>query len=255
MRCTPHKPVGLEELSAYVDGELGTDRRTVVERHLSNDAESASRVAIYRRHDDDLRQALAFLASDEPGNGSGIAYRREFGTRRTAGRRIAAIAAAVVLAVGAGAWWIRTMRETDRLMADLAHDATVAHFSYVSEREASREPANAALLTDRLRQIAGGHAVLPNLAGAGYDLIDGRLLGTPSAPALQLVYRNDAGSIVSCYFNRDELDSETDFAVKESDKINLVYRLDEGVGYAVVGTLRPTALMEIAKLEYEPGSE
>lgn len=244
-------PIGLEELSAYVDGELNPGRRAVVERYLSDHGEAAGRVSAYRRQDDYLRQALAPLADEGVTRRLATALqRRARGGRTSRWRMAAATALLLLVVVGAGSWWYQTERAGERRMAELVHEAVTAHMAYLSSTGAVDLRSERPKLADALRRVAGAGAVLPDLIPLGYDLIGGTPLDESAGPAVLLVYRSRSGEVVTCYFGRNGSSEETSYALKESHGINVVSRLEGGLGYAVTGSVASDELMKIAELGY-----
>src|SRR5262252_7768547 len=57
-------PVTEDELHAYVDGELATDRHAAVEQWLASHAEDAARVAAWRAQADAIRARYGAVASE-----------------------------------------------------------------------------------------------------------------------------------------------------------------------------------------------
>lgn len=253
MTRAPVSPIGLDELSAYVDGELPRDRRAAVDEHLAKDADNAARVALYRRHDDDLRQALAPLAEAGLTRSLEAALSQDASRRRRSHLRIAAAAALLLVVAGAAGWWYHAERARALVVAGLVHRAAVAHLSYMAAP--ASDGAAPALLTERLRRIVGRGAAPPDLAEMGYEWAGGALLGPETAPALLLVYRNGAGDVVSCYYDSEPSAGETQYRVTQSGAITIVYRLDEGVGYAVVGAATPDVLTRIAEMSYRADAD
>lgn len=243
-------PIGLEELSAYVDGELDGSRRAVVERHLSSDAEAAARVSAYRRHDDCLRQGLAPLAEDGLSGRLWAALQTTAGDGRWVRWQLAAVAALLLLVVGAAGWWYQADRLNERLMADLVHEAVTAHMSYVSRAATPDGLPDRSRLADALRRVVGDRAVLPDLASLGYELVGGEALDGPRGAAVLLAYRNHSGDLVTCYFGGRTGGGETRYAVRQSHGINVVSRLEGGISYAVTGTVAAEDLTNIARMGY-----
>lgn len=248
------KRIGLEELSAYVDGELGHRRRADVDAYLAEDADVASRLALYRRHDDSLRQALAPLAEFEPNETLIAALSHGAARRKWTRELLVAAAVFVMVTAGFGSWWFLDYRPQQRMLADLAHRAEVAHLTYMSRHKDLSDTAGQALLTRRLRQILGHDAAVPRFDDLGYHWIGGLLLGRRNAPAVLLVYRNQSGNTVSCYFSARVPGAETGYATAGTDRMNIVYRYDEKVGYAVMGNASPTVLMKFAERGYRAAS-
>jgi anti-sigma factor RsiW len=244
-------PTGVrrEELSAYVDGELDPERRRIVERHLADHPEDAARVAAYRLRDDSLRLALA-----EPAASAASAMRivRRPPTRAPA--RAAwwrAAAAALVAAVLAGGfWWRQGDGGEGRALAAIAHDATVAHLMFGVADTLAGSAVDAAHLSTALAAVTAGRGRVPDLSPFGFRLAAGRELPAETGPAVLLTYVDAMGRHLSCYFTEVEPDGETPFLTQSASGIETTARLDDGVGYAVVGSLTPAELSVIATAGY-----
>jgi anti-sigma factor RsiW len=96
-------PIDLEDVSAYLDGELDEARRAAVESHLADHAEAAARLAEYRRRDEALRLAFAQLSVDQAKH----PMPRVMQARSPGKRRFPLAIAATVLGVtiGTAGWW------------------------------------------------------------------------------------------------------------------------------------------------------
>jgi anti-sigma factor RsiW len=237
-------PVAIEELSAYVDGALDPERRRVVERHLADHPEDAARVAAYRLRDDSLRLALA-----EPAMPEGFRLARRPPVRRTMWWPAAA-AAAVALMLAGGAWWQGSGGGEDRALATIAHDATVAHLMFAAADALAGRPVDAAALSTALAAATDGRGRVPDLSPFGLHLAAGRELPAESGPAVLLVYVDDMGRPLSCYFTAVEPEGETPYLTRAASGVETMARLDDGVGYAVVGSLSPAELSAVATAGY-----
>jgi anti-sigma factor RsiW len=236
-------PVRLEELSAYVDGALDPERRRVVERHLADHPEDAARVAAYRLRDDSLRLALA-----EPAVPQGIRIAPRPVRRQPWWPAIAAALVALVLA--GGVWWEGRDGGEDRALAAIVHDATVAHLMYAAADTLGGRALDAAQLSAALASATAGRGRVPDLSPFGLRLAGGRELPAESGPAVLLVYVDDMGRPLSCYFTEVEPEGETPYVSRAASGVETIARLDEGVGYAVVGSLSPAELSVVATAGY-----
>jgi anti-sigma factor RsiW len=246
-------PVVLEDLSAYLDGELDAPRREAVERHLAAHPDAAARLDGYRRRDEALRLAFAEIA------GAGNGHRRlDRLSARPAGWRRWAVAAAALLCVGMGAaaWWLAAQHADDRrVLAGLRQEALTAHLLYEHRTDSlPAAPDGHRRLAARLSALVGPTVRLPDLAALGFRLDGMRELAAAGSPAALLVYRDAGGRHVSCYFRRVARDRDTGFDRYEGADANVVLRVDDGVAYAVVGALAPAMLQQIAALAYQEGA-
>lgn len=248
MTANEDESLDIKELNAYVDGELSGPRRRRVERTLARDPAVAARVATYRRQDDDLRRAWAGLAEERQ-----AALKELIATpvERRPGlpTRTAAVAAAGILAlavVAGGWWWSQHQARQTRLMAELAHQATTAHFVYSRDLGV---PVDRGTLARRFAAAIGTAFTVPDLSRFGLHLVGARELRDDDGAAVLLVYADAAGQRVSCYFVPLG-GGETAFALKQAAGLRTLYRLDEGIGYAVVGALPAAELRVIAATAY-----
>lgn len=241
--------VALEDLSAYLDGELDAPRRAGVDRHLAAHPEAAARLDGYRRRDEALRLAFAAVAA-----GDGGQRRIDRLPARPAGFRRWAVAAAVMLCVGMGAaaWWLAAQHADDRrVLAGLRQEALTAHLLYEHRTDGlPAAPDGHQRLAARLSALVGSTVGLPDLAALGFQLDGMRELAAEGNPAALFVYRDAGGRHVSCYFRRVARDRDTGFDRYEGADANVVMRVDDGVAYAVVGALAPAVLQQIAALAY-----
>ena len=60
----PSRPIGEEDLHAWIDGQLDADRQPVVWRHLQEHPDVARRVAAWREQRDALRAVFAPVAAE-----------------------------------------------------------------------------------------------------------------------------------------------------------------------------------------------
>ena len=58
----PGRPIGEEELHAYIDGQLAPDRQPAVQLYLQEQPDVARRVAAYREQREALRAAFETVA-------------------------------------------------------------------------------------------------------------------------------------------------------------------------------------------------
>jgi anti-sigma factor RsiW len=236
-------------LSAYLDGELGEARRAGVESHLTDHPEAAARLAEYRRRDEALRLAFARLSADQARHPMPRVMQAKSPGKRRVPLAIAAAMFSVML--GTAGWWYGSTILEDRALAALADDAVTAHLLYASQ------PGQSPLVTGdsehvsaRLSAFLGSEVKAPNFSTLGLRFFGLHELATDRGPAALLVYQDADGREVSCYFKHLAENRETGFARKVAGGANVIYRLDEHLGYAVVGALPVSALQRIAEVGY-----
>lgn len=235
------RPPSLEELSAYADDELHGSRRRQVARSVVQNTEANARLAAYRRQDDLLRLGLKGPALGAvPSRYHGAAGRA--GLDRAPTRRVLLAAAlALVVAVASGGWWLSRWQDLGRMTDEFARQAVMAHLSYAGADAAVPPSPEAAAA--KLRDVVGGTLALPDLSRFGLQLVALRESAVGRKRGLLLRYEASTGAgAVSCYFARLPIDRETAFASTAFAGTTAVFRIDDGVGYAVVGK-RPLGLL------------
>ncbi len=241
-------PVSEDELHAYVDGELDSERRQAVERYLAEHPEAAERVRDFASYNRALHQAYDRVL-DEP-LPIGMARPRAALWHAWALRAAAAIA---LLVVGAtGGWWGKTAVEGDVAQRpNIASRAAVAHAVYTPEdrHPVEIEGGNEEHLVNWLSKRIGAPLKTPKLTEAGYRLVGGRLVPASSAPAAYFMYENDAGHRITLYARaRYPNEKKTAFRYSYQGDIGVFYWMDERLGYAVAGQMTRDELQLIAKL-------
>jgi len=237
-----------QDLHLYVDGHLGRERQKVVETHLRRDPEMAARVSDFRRQNELLRQLFA-AADDAP---SGVAQQR---LQRALARRLgrsrvlaywrptAAAAAALLVAGGLGA--AATALLDGRSATPAAPGTSVAETAAGIHRfdaGASSEPTEftaegAATLRLLLDKRLGAPLRLPDLSAEGFSLVRGRLLPTPDGAAAQLLYRDQAGRVVTVFLGPADQAPFSTLPAAERQGLSLHVSHDGGIGMAVVGAM------------------
>ncbi len=201
------RPIGEDDLQAFVDGRLSPERRSAVEEYLARHPDVAARIAAYASQRRELRELLRFRA-EEPLPArlrvDALAQRRRDG----AVRRLA-LAASVALAVAAGAaggWMGRGFFDAgDRPWLDAAALAVGAHRVFVADarRPVELRADSEAQLVTWLSNRLGRPIAVPDLRSASLRFMGGRLLATPDGPAAQLMYDDDSGTRLTLFLRAD----------------------------------------------------
>lgn len=244
-------PPGLEEISAYVDGELDAAAHAAVQAHLTDCPGDATRVAAYRRQDQALRHAFEHFDDGERVKRLAHALRSRRRTRRI--RRLGLAAAAVcVVAIASLLWWQRGATSLDSA-AVLAGNATQAYKLYARsspQRPPPSTPSRGGALDQWLSTSIGHRIRVPDLAHFGYRLVKTRALPGTHGTAAQLVFEDRAGHKVACYFTAHPDAGDTPLRYRTDGGVTTFYRIDDAVGYAVSGDIDRERLREIAQAAY-----
>jgi anti-sigma factor RsiW len=253
------RPVGDDDLTAYVDGRLADDRRAAVARFLDDNPAVWARISADKAAREHLRQRLNPIA-DQPiperlRAGAIIARRREALRRRA---RLAAAAVVLLAAGGAAGWEARDVTRRSQSATQQAaltateDDAISAHRIFVVETVHPVEvgAAQEAHLVQWLSRRVGHKLAVPDLSGLGYVLMGGRLLPAGSGAAAQFMYESGAGQRLTVYV-RASTGDDTRFRFVQSREVSAFSWIDQGLGFAIVGPADRARLLEIADAVYQ----
>ncbi len=198
------RPIGEDDLNAYVDGALDDARRALVEQWLRAHPDIRRRVEKdieIARH---LRETLAPLGDVSLPDRFRMENLRARRRQRWAGRLRQVAAAVVLVAIsGAGGWILRgqlatgagAAPETEVVAALAAHRVFVPEKLHPVEVSAKARDHLGTWLGNRL----GRPVPIPDLTDEGLTLMGGRLLPGPDGPAGQLMYQTASGKRVTLY--------------------------------------------------------
>jgi anti-sigma factor RsiW len=252
------------ELHAWVDDQLACADRARVEAALQADPALRALAEHYAAQNAALRRMLAEDATDPPA--ALLETARAPGSGRTRLRRVAGLAAAVLL--GAAVGWLGRgavpagsplQRAGDPVAAPsiqpvapalpLARAAAVAHAAYAPE---VRHPVEVgaddeAHLVAWLSKRLGATLRVPDLRAAGLSLVGGRLLPDPDGGVAALFMFEDVGGRRTTLFvRRDAGGQDVAFRYARADGVSSFYWIDRGFGYALSGDLPREAMLSLA---------
>jgi anti-sigma factor RsiW len=259
-----------EMLSAWVDGELDAAAREQVQAWLQHHPQDAARVRDWAAD----RVALAAMFGpvlDEPAPEALLAT--ALGTPAStpamgrSPRWAMAAAAAGLLVAGAllgggGVWqWQQRLQvaQESRLRAQLAagtaqgwvQRAAFAHSVYVGEpRHAVEVKANEEHLSRWLTRRIDIPVKLFDLREQGFELVGGRLLPDGPGKSAQLLYQDAQQRRVTVYLRKPEQGTDAAFRYEQQGKLGMFYWVEEGAGYALVGELPKSTLLNLAQAIY-----
>ncbi|MGO4525221.1 anti-sigma factor [Microvirga sp. 2MCAF35] len=255
---TGERPIGEDDLQAFVDGRLPSSRRDAVTAYLAEHPGTAEQVERESAHREALRTRLAFKAQEPIPSRLRVANIMAV-RRRSSPWRPAAFAAVLAwLAIGGvlgawgGFWWAsRTQRQAEAV--SVADNAIAAHRIYVSERLHPVEvPADQeAHLVQWLSRRVGKPLTAPNLNAQGYHLIGGRLLPDSGEAAAQFMYESVGGNRLTLYARSGGDEAETSFRFEERDGVSACSWIDKGLSYVVTAKVSRAELLPIAEVIYK----
>lgn len=243
-----------DELHAFVDGELASDRRAAVADWLAQNPEAAEQVRAHQSQREALR--AAYTAATPPAPEWSLLGIVESRMRRRRRALMAAAAAGIIAAIGLGAlagWSLRGVPQ-DRnaaLLAQLEQEAFATHIVYAADRRhpievvAAERDHLAQWLSNRLdRKIAP-----PDLSAAGWHLLGGRLLATDRGGAAALfMYDNDQKQRLSVVMRPVPAEIARTEPQRVGGALNGCAWISRGVGFAVVGPAAEDEISAVAKL-------
>jgi anti-sigma factor RsiW len=241
----------LEELHAYVDGQLGPDARRRVEERLAADPQGRRRADDYATIRDGLRALYGPLA-DEPVPARLLRrprYREWY-------RPITAMAASIALLVVGG--WVGMQLQFSH-QADVAgtpsvvREAAMAYAVYSPEvRHPVEVPGDqeehlAAWLSKRM----GVPFRAPRLETLGFTLVGGRLLSSDDGPGALLMYEDAQGQRVVLYAcHNEQKDRDTALRFAQEEGISVFHWLEGPLSYAMAGELDRATLHALTEAIY-----
>jgi anti-sigma factor RsiW len=249
-------PLSDDDLNAYADGQLPSDRAARVDADLERNPALAARAAGIRQHNAQLRAAfdpwlseplpreLILAATPSKPQGPGL------------GRRLwPVLATAASLCIGVSIGWMMRGEALQQAGTPITfqRQAALTHALYATDANrpveiwANEEERLVRWLSKRLSFPL--HA--PNLSDAGFALIGGRLVAGNEKPGALFMYENADKQRISLFVRKDgEHSRETGFRYAQEDGVGVFYWIDDNCGYALSGNVDRSQLLSIAHLVY-----
>lgn len=247
-------PITDNELQAYVDGSLAQDRKAEIDVRLAQDPRLASRVAVWARQNETVRELYEHIAlEDVPARLSVYRIDRQIRAERNSSWRMAAAAVLLVAVSGTSGWFGRAfLTGVSTSHFSLVSEAVAAHTLYAREIvhpvevNADHEQHLTAWLSKRLdRSLA-----IPDLKSEGLSLLGGRLLPANGGPAAQLMYEDGAGKRVTLFVVPSTNKQEGALKYASEGSLNSFTWTDNAVTCTIVGGLPREQLQKIAAAAY-----
>lgn len=236
------RPISEDDLHAFVDGALSDSRRAEVEAYLDSNPEVAERYARFGAQRDALRAALGPIAAEPvPLNlnlGHLVASRRR---SSWTGWRAAAAACLLLVAGGGSGWMLRGIGMDRPAGIDaLAQEASYAYAVFGADGGHPVEiaAADSDALVRWVESRLATPISLPDLSGAGYRFMGGRVVATQNGPAGLLMYDDAKGGRIAILMRPMKRRDENAPMAKHRDGDVVGYAwADKGMGYSLVGGL------------------
>ena len=246
-------PITEDELHAFVDGELPSDRKVEVEAWLASHPDDAARVAAWETQADVIRLRFGSTVN-EP-----VPSHLKVDALVRSGRNWRAVAAAVAAAAfligGVAGWMARDTSEVTAAPGDsadqFAQHALSAHKLYIGEiRHPIEVGASEAHLTPWLSRRLGTTLRIPDFSAFDLKLLGGRLLPGDTGPAALLMYENGHGDRIT-FYSAKLPSPQMSFRYYQSDNVAAIRWLVSDYGYVVSGPADKMRLKELAKAAFE----
>jgi anti-sigma factor RsiW len=256
-----------DDLHAYVDGQLDSNRRLAVERWLADDGEAAARVEDYRAQTAMLHDLFDGVLREPPSDAvqdltDRLKGRLAFNDNRPAwhARPLVRFAAAVLLLLaGAGGGWVGRGVQTvspagqqRQALATFAEEATQAHRFYTADERFQVELGadNQDELNGWLSKRVGRDVFGPDLGRIGFRLIGGRSLPTDLGAGAQYMYINEANKRITLFVGAPQSGNPSTFSFTQNGDVATFYWVEGALSYALAGRFAKEDLLEIAKAVY-----
>lgn len=247
------------DIHMALDGELPGEERMAYDAWLEANPEMRARSARYIADRAALRAALASVMDEPLPARLKQAVLGEAAANRPGLRSrwwLSAAAAAVLMVGGFGGYvaGVDGIGREGGADDQLAEQAIAAHVIYAAEkRHAVEVPASDKdHLQTWLSNRIGLKLVAPDLAAEGFELVGGRLLPAgDEGKAAMLLYEDAKGERISLFVTAESSQTTKGTYTAEADGPEAVYWLDKGYACAVVGSLPPERLSEVAKTAYD----
>jgi anti-sigma factor RsiW len=251
---TDERPIGEDDLQAFIDGRLGSPRLEAVEAYLAENPKAAAETALEAKHREALRARLAFKAQEPIPARLRVANIVAAKSRAPRFRPAAVAAALAWLAIGlvggaVGSAWLMESRLVGAGRTDVAGDAITAYRTYVGERLHPVEVAadQEAHLVQWLSRRVGKPLMAPNLTQRGFRLMGGRLLPAEGQPAAMFMYEDGGGNRLTLYARSGDAEASTAFRFEVQDGISAFSWIDNGLSYVVSGRIGREDLLAVAE--------
>jgi anti-sigma factor RsiW len=248
-------PISDDDVHAWADRQLPSDRRAVVEQALAGDPALAAKASDIERQNAWLRDGLDEVLS-EPLPRRLIDAARVPAERRRSWRWLAtsAVATATLLIGLAGGWYVRDAQlELAGTPTTFARQAAFTHALYASDINRPVEvwaPEEKRLVTWLSKRL-DYQLHVPDLNSAGYALVGGRLVAGNERPTALFMYENPAKQRLTLQARKQPPGTdETAFRYAVEDGIGVYYWVDDQCAYALSGKLDRDALLSIGRLVY-----
>jgi anti-sigma factor RsiW len=249
-------PITDADIEAYVDGQLSPSRATSMEDALARDPALVVRVSAARRASADLHDALdPWLAEPIPPRLLAAAALPEAAKSARRHWLIPTVATAASLVVGLAAGWFLRDAELERAgtPTTFARQAALTHALYAADvnRPVEVWAAEEKRLVTWLSKRLGFAVIAPDLNGAGFALVGGRLVAGHQNPTALFMYENADKQRLSLQVRKQAVDGgEVAFRYALENGVGVFYWVEDNCSYALSGNLDRAQLLAVGRVVY-----
>jgi anti-sigma factor RsiW len=229
-------PIGEDDLQAYVDDQLDSDRRREVDVYLEANPEIKQRIGSFRA------DALA-LRTDADGMSSPIPMRlrlaevRRIRNARNLGRLRRMAAGVLLLMTGLALGTILDLRSIVSRSRPPMADAMAAYRVFAESPDSAVEiaAANRDVLVERISAHLGQPLAIPDLSRFGLAFLGCRLLASDEGPGSMLVYSESNGERIAIYIKTLADGRRSPLGSRRDGDVVAYFWFDGRLGYAITG--------------------
>lgn len=245
-------PFSEDDLHAYVDGQLESDRVSALEAWLEAHPDAAEQVAEWQAQNAGIK-ALFGAEPPAPRRADEEIVKRLARNQRGPSRAIAAGIALFVVGGLTGAALTNLDLSKSSAYVETLPEASKANYLIYSGEV--RHPVEVAAneeqhLVTWLGKRIGRTFSAPDLSSQGYRLVGGRLIPYAGKPGAMLMYENDSGQRMTVMIGTNSSERGTNFRFEEADGVSTFYWIDNGFGFALSAPIGREALLSLAELIY-----
>src|SRR5436309_14591726 len=247
-------PLTDAEVNAYVDGALAPARTADVEQELVRDPAIAARVVDMRQQNALLSEVLApWLADPIPAALVDAARAPQPSARWRRFAPYFAVAATLMVGIASG-WYLRDATlERGGTPTTFARQVAFTHTLYAGDvnRPVEIWAAKEKRLVTWLSRRLGFAVHAPDLNGAGFALVGGRLVAGNERPTALFMYENADKQRLSLQVRKQPPGtSEVAFRYAIEDGVGVYYWIDDACAYALSGQLDRAQMLTIGRAVY-----
>ena len=246
---TNGRPIGEDDLHAYVDGFLDAERRLAVERYFADHPDAAARIAAWQAGNQALRAAVTWKAQEPVPVSLNVTRLVEaLLARRWSAWRTAA-AAVLALVIGAGSGWMAHGPGAPTGVASVGMEAMATYHMFAADDMHPVEfgADQRSQLVDWISQRLGRHIAPPDLSKAGYTFMGARLVATPKGPACMFLYSDAKQNRIALFVRpMEKRDMHAPMRSIQAENMTGYIWANDGLGFGVVAGQPISALHELS---------